>query len=172
LVSFVKKEIEKHGFKVTIPDFPDTENPNLTTWLPVLRNAVGEPDTDTYLVGHSIGCTAIMRFLESLAEEQKVGGVVFVAGFTYDLGLDELKNFFTTPINYESVKNASNAFVDITSDNDPYVGLGESKKLKEKLGAEIILKPGMGHFSDPEDGGGALCTELPDVVERLLELSK
>lgn len=42
---------------------------------------VGVPDEQTYFVGHSLGCQAIARYLESLSESIKVGGVVFVAGF-------------------------------------------------------------------------------------------
>lgn len=168
---YVKNELEKEGFEVIVPQLPDTENPNLNTWLPALKDVVGKIDKDTYLIGHSAGCITIMRLLESLQDEQKAGGVVFVAGFTNDLGFGELKSFFTTPIDYEKIKKHSGTFVDIFSDNDPYVPLSESEVLKKKLGVEMVFKPGMSHFSDVGDGGGISCTELPDVVDKILEIA-
>lgn len=169
---YVKRQLENKGFEVVAPQLPDTDNPNITTWLPALKDAVGVVDGDTFLIGHSSGCVTIMRLLESLPDNQKAGGVIFVAGFTYDLGFEELKNFFTTPINFGKIKEHSKSFVAIFSDNDKYVPTSESTVLKNKLDAEMIYKPGMGHFSDPGDGAGVLCTELPDVVEKILEWGK
>jgi hypothetical protein len=42
---------------------------------------------------------------------------------------------------------------------------------KEKLGAELIVKHAMGHFSGPADKEDS-CLELPDVVERVLKISQ
>ena len=101
---YAKRELEKKGFEVLVPAFPDTELPKLDSWLPKLQEVVGSPSKDVFLIGHSVGCITILRYLETLKENQKIGGVVFVAGFTDDLGFDELKNFFTTPINFEKIK--------------------------------------------------------------------
>ena len=170
---YVKKELEAKGFEVTVPAFPDTDNPNLSKWLPVLTEAVGEPDEETYLIGHSIGCATIFRYLESLDEGQKLGGAVLVAGFIDNIGLDEIKNFFTTNIPLEKIKEKANHFVAIHSDNDPYVPLKHGDTFKEKLNAELIIKHEAGHFSgsDDEEDPNTNCTELPDVVESILKIS-
>src|SRR3989344_7483198 len=123
-----KKELKRHGFEVTVPAFSDTDAPNLGKWLPVLRAVVGTPSEDLYLIGHSLGCITILRYLESLAPGQQVGGVVLVAGFTDDLSAidtieDELKNFFQTPIQWELIKSHAKHFVAIHSDDDPFVSL-------------------------------------------------
>jgi hypothetical protein len=167
---YVKKELETKGFIVEVPTFPETDAPNLDKWLPVLQEKIGTPDENTYLIGHSVGCITILRYLESLDSGQKVGGVVLVAGFTDDLGFEELKNFFTTDINFEKVKQSANHFVAIHSDDDPYVPLKHGDVFKEKLKAELIIKNEMKHFSGPVDEEDS-CTELPDVVQSIVKLS-
>src|SRR3989344_3360159 len=161
---YAKHELEKNGFEVTVPAMPDTDEPNLAKWLAKLQEVVGNVDKDTYFIGHSVGCITIMRYLETLPDDQKIGGVVFVAGFTHYLGFPELKNFFTTPINFEKIKSRAKGFVVIASDNDPYVPLDQADILKNKLGAEIVIKHNMKHFSGAEDKEGA-CLELLDVVK-------
>jgi uncharacterized protein len=161
---YAKDELEKRGFEVLVPAMPDTDEPKLTEWLPKLKEVVGIADKNTYLIGHSLGCITIMRYLETLSADQKVGGVVFVAGFTDDLGFDEIKNFFETPIDFEKIKSRTYKFIAIVSDDDPFVPLDRSDILKEKFGAELIIKHKARHFSGAADGEQA-CTELPDVVE-------
>lgn len=166
-----KRELEKEGFEVLVPAMPDTDEPKVSTWLSKLQEVAGSVDENIYFIGHSAGCVTILRFLESLPDSQRVGGVVFVAGFTDDLGFEELKNFFVTPLNFEKIKSKTKTFIAIASDDDPYVPLDRKDILKEKLGAEIIVKHGAKHFSGAADGEDA-CTELPDVVDAIVRISR
>ncbi len=166
-----KRELEKHGFEVLVPAFPKTDAPKLDAWLPVLRDCVGGGhNEETFLIGHSIGCALIMRYLESLSDNEKIGGAVFVAGFTNDLGFSEIKNFFETPLDFEAMKKHCPKFVAIQSDNDPYVPLHYAEILKEKFDAKIIMKHNAGHFSGAVDNEES-CTELPDVVDEVVEMT-
>ncbi len=168
----VKKELEAKGFEVKVPAFPDTEHPKQNAWVPYLVKEIGQPDENLYLIGHSVGCITIMRYLETLPENQRVGGVVFVAGFTEDLGYDEIKTFFETPVDFEKIKSSSkNGFAAIHSDNDPHVDLKYADIFKEKLDAEITIKHNMGHFSGAIEGENS-CMELPDAVESVEKLVK
>lgn len=72
-------KISEAGIKVVIPSMPDIDHPDFINWLPFFSEAVGEVGEDDILVGHSIGRATVLRFLESLNEGQKVGGVVMVA---------------------------------------------------------------------------------------------
>ncbi len=164
-----RKELEAAGFQVEIPEMPDTEFPKLSLWLPKLKQVIGRPDENLYLIGHSAGVITILRYLEQL-DSGKVGGVVMVAGFTDDLGYEELKNFFETPIDFEKIKKSSKNFVAINSDNDPYVDLKYGDILKEKLGAKLIIKHDMGHFSGPMDNEESFLS-LPEVTREILEIS-
>lgn len=171
-----KKGLEDKGFEVNVPEMPDTHFPKLSLWLPKLKETIGRPDKDLYLVGHSLGCITILRYLEQLKDNEKIGGVVFVAGFTDDLRNvdpveDELKNFFETPILWNKIKPKANKFVVIHSDNDPYVSIKYGDIFKDKLGAGLVIKHNMGHFSGPLDDPTSI-TSLPDVSEQILKIGK
>lgn len=176
---WLKKELEQRGFEVFVPQMPDADNPRIEKWVPFLANLVGEPDENTYFVGHSIGCQAILRYLETL-ENKKICGAVFVAGwfdlaeFTY-LEFPEYeqdsreiaKPWIETLINFERVKKSAKKFVAIFSDNDPYVDLNNKKVFEKELGAEIIIENNKKHFRET-DG----VKELPIVLESILRMSK
>ena len=166
-IPWLKKELEKKNYEAVAPEMPETNFPKLSGWLPKLKQVAGNPDENTCLVGHSLGCITILRYLESLKENEVIGGAVLIAGFTDDLGHKEISNFFETPINFEEIKKHCKKFIAIHSDNDPHVALKYGDIFKEKLGAEVIVKHNMKHFSG-EDG----ITELPIALEELLKINK
>lgn len=169
---WVKKALEAKGFKVDIPAMPETDEPKLALWLPKLIETIGQPDEELYLVGHSIGCATINRYLEQHPKGEQVGGVVLVAGFTDNLGFAELTNFFETPLNLANIRQKSaKGFMNIHSDDDQYVPTSYNKTLQDGLGGEAVILHQKGHFSGPVDNE-ASCTELPEVVEAIEQLSK
>ncbi|MBU1178770.1 alpha/beta hydrolase [Patescibacteria group bacterium] len=167
---WIKKELEKRDFEVFAPQMPNTEEPKIEEWVPFLAKQVGEPNENSYFVGHSIGCQTIMRYLETL-EDRKVGGVIFVAGFFNlpNLETEEEKEiakpWLERKINLKKVKKAADNFVAIFSDNDSDVSLSDSEIFKQKLNAEIVVEHNRGHFS--EDTG---IKELPIVLDSILKL--
>ncbi|OGC80072.1 hypothetical protein A2943_01685 [Candidatus Adlerbacteria bacterium RIFCSPLOWO2_01_FULL_51_16] len=164
---WLKQELEKKGFEVTVPQLPDTGNPRIGNWVPALAKAVGTPDDQTYLVGHSMGCQTIARYLETLPEGQKVGGAVFVAGFFKHLtDIDDKEtedHWLKAPIDLSKVKSHLPKSVAIFSDNDPWVPLDNQDDFKNKLGSEIVIEHNKLHFSGSEG-----TTELPIALEKLL----
>ena len=77
---WLKAELEQRGFTVEVPSMPHPSKPTIEDWVNHLARLVGEPDEQTYLIGHSMGCQTILRYLASL-NNQKIGGAVLVAGF-------------------------------------------------------------------------------------------
>ncbi len=162
---WLKRELEKRDFEVSVLAMPDTEHPRMNAWVKSLSKAVGAPDENCYFVGHSVGCITILRYLETIRKE--VGGVIMVAGFTSDLGFDDLKSFFTKPINWKRIKSNCRGFVAVHSDNDPYVSLHYGKEIfKNKLGADLVIEHGKGHFSIDNN-----VVELPSVLNAVMRLS-
>lgn len=168
--SETKKELELLGFDVAIPVMPDTETPRQNPWLEKLTETVGEPDEELWLIGHSVGCITILRYLELLSDDKKIAGVVLVAGFVDDLSYmdsveekDVLPDFFQTPINFDYIKTKVGKCIAVHSDNDPFVELKHAELLKEKLNAEVVIKHDMGHFSGEVDDEES-CTSLPEVA--------
>lgn len=164
---WLKKELEKKGFETIAPAMPDTKHPKMIAWLKHLKKIVGTPDRNYYFVGHSLGCVTILRYLETLKKGQRIGGAVLIAGFTSNLGYDDLGKFFTKPINWKKIETHCRKFVAVHSDNDPYVSLHYGSFFKKKLGAKLVVKHNMKHFSG-DDG----ITKLPVVLKELLGISK
>lgn len=166
-----KRELTAAGFEVAVPQMPQTDMPNLSLWLPELRKVAGQPSEDLFLVGHSAGAITIMRYLEALPENQRVGGIVLVAPFINDLGHPELKNFFLNPLDFGHIRSHTDNIVLIESDDDPLIPLLHGVILKEKLGSELIIKHKMQHFSGPIDDENS-CTLLPDVGKWVMKMAQ
>lgn len=162
----LKQEFERKEFLVLVPAMPDTMHPKMGVWIDYLAKTIHIPNLDCYLIGHSLGAVTILRYLETLKGDEKVGDVILVAGSTHDLEIPELSNFFKTPMAWEKIKKHCQKFVVIQSDNDPYVPFVEGEKLRDNLGAELIVVPNMRHFS-----GDDAITEVPIILETLLSLS-
>ncbi len=169
---WLKKELEGRGFIVGVPAMPDSENPRIEAWVPYLSELVGQPNENTYFIGHSIGCQTILRYLQTLPSGIKIGGAVFVAGWFNLENLEEeekpvAKPWLETSIDFKSVKLVADKFVAILSDNDHYGAVSENQKtFEEKLGAKVLVEHKKGHFSG-SDG----ITELPSALQSVLEIA-
>lgn len=167
---WIKEKLLEKGFDVIVPAMPDTANPTYQKWVPYLTEIVSNPSANDYFVGHSLGCITILRYIETLEDNQNVGGVVLVAGFGHDLDYKgykgELSSFFKDPINWEKIKRHCPKFVAIHSDDDPWVPLEHNQLFQEKVGAKAIIEHKMKHFSGEDD-----VTQLPSALKSLLEIS-
>lgn len=164
---WAKAELEKAGYQVAIPDMPNTDTPQFAEWLPYLTETIGEPDDELVLIGHSLGSPTILHYLQGLKEDQQVGKVIMVAGFTDSLETSELASFFAEPFNFDKIKTKSkNGFVVIQSDDDPYIAAKYGTQLQNELGARLVIKHGAKHMSGPVEDVNS-CTELPEVMQGL-----
>ena len=139
---------------------PNTEAPQLSEWLPYLQKTVGEVTSETYLVGHSLGCITILRYLETL--NTKIGGAVLVSGFADPIHFTELNNFFTTDLNDEKIKENVKHITLINSDNDEHVPLWQGQKMAERFNAKLIILNNAGHINEKSG-----LKELPVVLTEI-----
>lgn len=164
---WLKRELEKNGFEVHVPQMPHADFPKLEEWLAHLRKIVGESNKNTFFVGHSLGSVAILRHLESLSEGEKAGGAILTAAFSQSIGIEVLENFFADSLDYEKIKKFYDEITVINSDNDPYVPLKQGEILREKLGAKLIIVPDGKHLNA---GNGYF--EFPLVLEEVLKMAR
>jgi len=143
-------ELRRKGVEVVAPEFPETNNPRLEKWLATVRRSVPklEPGDGWVLVGHSLGCPAILRLLEGMGEGEKAKAVFLVAAFAKDLGIPEIRSFVDRPFNWEKIRKKADRFVVINSDNDPFIALDEGERVAKLLGAELIVEHGAGHINE------------------------
>ncbi len=164
---WLKEELEARGFAVSVPAMPSPNEPRAEEWVAAIEREVGDAGENCILVGHSLGCTAILKYLESA--KRKVAGAVLVAGFVGGMGeeFSVLANFLDKPVDWQHVKRMCPKFAAIFSDNDPYVPLSQEKIFREKLGAKTLVLHARGHFSSSEG-----TTELPEALDAILEISR
>ena len=169
---WLKTELEKRGFAVAVPAMPNASEPKIEVWVPYLNEIVSQADGNTYFVGHSIGCQAIIRYLQTLPAGSKIGGAVFVAGWynLRNLETEEEKRiagpWLNEPRDDGKIREAVNRAVAIFSDDDPFVLPENRRSWKERVGAEIVVEHKRGHFSG-SDG----IKELPSALRAVLEIA-
>lgn len=174
-IPWLKNELEKKKFEVHTPDMPNTDDPNMGEWVSYLALQVGRPDTDTYLVGHSLGCQTIMRYLEEMKQGEKIAGAVLVAGFftikeeAMEDGDTErvLGPWVEKKIDLKKARTHAGKIVSIMSDNDPYIPLEDSREFENDLGAQVIVIPNAGHFTVPLGGYKELHVALNELLKMI-----
>lgn len=165
---WLKRELEKNAFYVDVPEMPATDHPEVSEWVAKLSDTIGEIGSDDiYLIGHSLGSITILKYLETLRDDQRIKACVFVAGFTRKFrgyeGAHE--SFFMSELNLSAIKARVDNIIAIQSEDDPNVGFEELKEFGDKLGARTVAVTDMGHFGSA-DG----VFEVPLVRDLLLEL--
>jgi predicted alpha/beta hydrolase family esterase len=151
---------------VLVPEMPDIDTPVIEKWVNKIAEVVGKPDTNTYFVGHSIGCQTILRYLETI--KTPVGGAVFVAGWFNLKNLESpeveeiAKPWIETPIDLEKVRTILPKSTLIISDNDPFGCFEENTAKFTELGSKIVVMHNAGHIS-AEEG----FTELPGILNEI-----
>ncbi|QQR76825.1 alpha/beta hydrolase [Candidatus Nomurabacteria bacterium] len=176
MLKWIRESMESEGCEVIAPLMPHPDTPTIEDWVPALGNSVGLPDEDTYFVGHSVGCQTTLRYIATLPENIKIGGILLIAPwFVFTLeSLDDGESpdiatpWLKTPISFNHIRIHTDKIAGIFSDNDPYVLLTENKILLEKeLNAETITLHERGHFTGLDN-----VRELPEALDVLREMMK
>lgn len=161
---WLKKELEERGFEVLIPQMPNAHNPRKKEWVKTIASSIEIPDEQTYFVGHSLGCVSIVYYLQELPLDMKVGGCVFVGGFSNDIGKEDVNDFISEPVDFDKVKAQTAHFVTIVSRTDGSVPLDKAIDFQKSLGAELIVEQNMGHFTE-KDGVVYLEVALQSILK-------
>ena len=151
-LQWLKAELEQKGFKVWVPDLPNTELPSLIEWTDyIIGNCPFDIDSNTTLIGHSSGAVAVLILAQSLTHKIKQ---IISVGVYKDLDyLHEVvkfhanDRFFDIPFNFEKMKQNCDNIVFIHSDDDPYCPLTHAEYLAGKTGGKLIVIPRQGHFN-------------------------
>ncbi|MCO7051781.1 alpha/beta hydrolase [Proteus terrae] len=166
---WLKEKLEALGCDVAVPTMPESNSPEPKRWQQQLTDANIKLDKDTILIGHSLGCITLLRFLsEQSSENVKIGGYILVSGFDRKQDtLPELNSHIYEQLDYNKLIKISDKRVSVISSNDWVVDPQASKDLANRLQTEIIIEDNAGHFLDREG-----YTELPillDIFKNMLE---
>ncbi len=148
---------------------PEPDRPTIQAWVARVREVLGDdPDelARTVVVGHSVGCQAVLRALAGLTAGRHVDRVVCVAGwFTVDAPWSELIPWIETPFDTARCRAAAGRGVTVLlSDDDPHTAdwRANGEAWRGRLGASVVDVSGAQHFNGPR---------YPSVLQTLLETS-
>ena len=166
---WLKGELEKRGFEVFIPEMPETDKPSIKKWVGKISEAASASD-EPYFVGHSIGCQAILRYIESSGK--KSSGVLLIApwlhlkdaAFETDSDRKVAEEWISIPIDLGKVKSSIRDCRIVMSTGDPYVPVGDSKIFRDGLNAKINIMPISKHFTG-EEGYSELHVALNEFMK-------
>lgn len=136
---WLKRELEKAGHRVIVPQFPHADHPKLDEWLKSFEQWKTLLDPEAILIGHSLGSAFALRLLEQAEKPVRATFLVAPVWGVMQNKLDQLITSFTSaPYDWRSIsENAGNITV-IHSDNDPYIALRKTEELAKNLGVEVI----------------------------------
>lgn len=136
---YIKDNLEKKGYNVSIPNLPNSSQAKLEEWLYFVLNNI-KITKDTILIGHSAGAALIL----SILEEVKVKQAILVAGFAES---ETSKSILKENYDWEKIKSNVKDLIFINSNNDPY-GCDDKKGkfMFDKLGGKQIILNGEGHM--------------------------
>jgi predicted alpha/beta hydrolase family esterase len=160
-----KDELKSDNIDVIIPDMPDSCKPQCNEWLKHIESSIGEPDENTILIGHSLGCVTLLNYLNEKRTES-VKAVFLISGFTENTPISELAEFVKPVIDYNYIKSITSDIVAISAVDDDIVPYEYSKEMAERLDAPFILLDGGKHFIDRD--GFTEFTLLVNKVKALI----
>lgn len=144
-------ELGALGIPAAVPQMPDTDNPAPSRWINALGKLVGTPDGGTCLVGHSIGASTVLKYLETL-RHGRCGLAVLVAPWP---NLPQVKNaaysamarrWMATEPNWASIRRHVGNVTVVFSTTDKYVRISNSRYYASALGAKVVRLEKRGHI--------------------------
>ncbi len=142
---WVKKELGKKGYSVSIPQLPDTDNPTLSNWLPAaLKETYNK---DSVLIGHSAGGPLQLSVLENI--NVRIKQAILVAGYARRKGDEKAADpIVQKSYDWKKIRDHVDDIIFINSDNDPW-GCNdvEGKYMLDQVGkGKLIIPKGEGHM--------------------------
>jgi uncharacterized protein len=151
-------ELEKRDIYACSLAMPKPDAPVLEEWVAEIARHVSAED-EVYLVGHSLGGPAILRYLER-PDAAPVAGAVLVAAPSEKNGNRKIDGFLEGLFDFDAIRSRCPKFAVIHGDTDPNVPTANAEFLARELGAELTWVKNGGHLN-----GSAGWFELPQCLE-------
>ncbi len=159
---FAKQEIYACALSM-----PNPANPIPAEWVKeITRHIESNPRDQIYLVGHSLGVPAILRYIEKM-KVKNVKGMVLVSGPIYKTSKKKVGKFLAKPFNFADIRSKVKKVAVIHGDNDKSVSFEQGEFLAKELKGKLIPIKNGGHLN-----GSSGWYMLPQCLEELIEMMK
>lgn len=139
-----KQRLEKLGLEVLVPDMPNTLLPVPAEWVKVIKEF--NPDESSVLIGHSLGGTAVLRYLEGTDRQTALAILIATPIRELGEGFEQINDFLKSDFNWKSIKHHCQKIVVMNQTQDESVPLQHGKDLAEYVAGELVIVEGNNHF--------------------------
>lgn len=159
-IPWTKKRLEEKGFEVHVPLMPEPWEPRYESFREEFeKNDITE---DSVLVGHSCGCTFLVRWLGDT--KKKVNKLILVAPWKIPDADTELRRAFYDYSIDISIKDRVNSITMFTANDEDPDGKESLKMFQKDLGGKVIELEGRGHYVQGDMG----TEEFPELIEEII----
>jgi len=160
-IPWTKEQLISNGIKTETPSMPEP-------WEPIYDNFKKEfekynVDENTVLIGHSCGCTFLVRWLGET--KQKIDKLIFVAPWKIEKEANEIEKAFYEFSIDETIKDRVKKIILFTSNDEVESGKEGLKMFHQAIGGEIIELKEHGHYTL----GDMETEEFPELLNKILE---
>ena len=158
-------ELEKQNVYACALSMPYPNDPVPSEWVGEISRHVERNKKDQiYLIGHSLGVPAILRYVEE-TKATNVKGLILVSGPTFRTTKKKVAEFLKDPFSFQLIKSKVSKIVVIHGDDDRAVSVDQGEFLAKELDAELIIIKNGGHLN-----GSSGWYSLPQGFEALLRI--
>lgn len=164
---YLMRELDKEKIYTCSLSMASPEAPKLEEWLEEIKRHVDRNKSDeVYLVGHSLGGTAILRYIEKYSSNN-LKGIVCVSAPCHQNSNDKIIEFLASDFDWKKMKNKADKVAVIHGDDDPLVPVSDAHEIARELGGKLTIIPNGKHLN-----GSAGFVELPEALKVLIEMIK
>ena len=142
-IPWLRRKLQAEKIKVSVPSLPLAGDLSLYAWLESFRECREMVDKDCVMVGHGLGSTFILRYLEH--SDDRISAAFLTAPFFGELGDNERdkanKTFVEKEFDWKRIKGRCAQFYVYGSDDDPYVPLEQEEQISDRLDATLRILP-------------------------------
>jgi len=136
---WLKNRLEKLGYKVELPDLPNSQEPNINDQVNfILKNY---PDKKNIIIGHSLGACTAMKIVEKI--NYKIDSLFLISGFidcnfsnTSDEEHEILLKSCDWKFNFDDIKSKSDVYI-LRPEIDSEVNLKQTEEMAKAFNVPI-----------------------------------
>jgi len=156
-------ELAKREVYACALSMPDPESPVPVEWVAeIARHVERNSGDEIFLVGHSLGVPAILRYAMTMPPGRKLAGAVLVSGPCQPTGNKKIEGFLSEPFDFKAIRSRFGRVSVIHGDNDSLVPLAQAERLARELSAKLIVIKNGGHLN-----GSSGWYSLPQCLDEL-----
>jgi len=163
-IPWTKRQLEEKGIEVETPLMPEPWYPNYENFKKEFEKH--EVDEDSVLIGHSCGCTFLVRWLGE--SKKRINKLILVAPWRVsDDPMNKDYKFRKTFYDYHidrTIKDRVNKIVIFTANDEEEDGKRGLEMYHEILGGKVIELKGHGHYCLSNMG----TEEFPELIEEIV----